>query len=234
MDYRALINHPHLNQPVKNGYFKVDLHCHSYFSGDCVTTFEEFTDAIKGAGLDIVALTDHNTVVGALGLKEGMEKSLIVGQEQKSTKGELIGLFLNERLPALKNPFELATCIKDQGGIVYVPHPFDVKRHSLDEKTLHLLVERKLIDIIEVFNSKNRERTINEKAARFAQQHNIAVAASSDAHVPEAFGAAYCIMPQFENKQEFLAALKFAEPVGHYFDPPRVWRNKIVPSVNST
>lgn len=209
---------------------RVDFHSHTMYSGDSTTTPDEFAEAISHAALDVVAITDHNTIDGALALADELPCEVIVGEEMRTHAGELIGLFLTERVPQGLPPVETAKRIRDQGGIVYVPHPFDEMRNNLRTDAMIELAQAGLLDAIEVLNSKTSLRSLNRRAATFAAEFDLAAGAGSDAHVAEALGAAYLQMPPFEGPQEFLAAMREGQVFGHHFDAPRPWRARIVPS----
>ena len=232
---RAAERHPHLAEPRSPGMLRVDCHLHSMWSGDSTTTPEELAAAVRDAGVDVLCITDHGTVAGAERLASSGELGcrVVVGQEQRTPDGELIGLFLSERLPAgLPSAVALAGVIRQQGGLVYVPHPFDPMRHRLRERALVELAAAGLVDVVEAFNAKTSLPHLNERAAAFAESEDVAAGAGSDAHVPEALGAAYVEMPDFADgdAQAFLAGLRAGRIVGHHSDPARAWRPRVVPS----
>jgi predicted metal-dependent phosphoesterase TrpH len=115
---------------------------------------------------------------------------------------------------------------------VYVPHPFDPMRRNLTTSTLEALVDDGLVDAIEVLNAKTSFAHLNERAADFAEEHGLARGAGSDAHVPEALGAAYVEMPDFDGPGDFLVRLRQGRVVGHHADPHRTWRPRVVPSTS--
>jgi predicted metal-dependent phosphoesterase TrpH len=208
------------------------------WSGDATTTPDELRDAVAAAGLDVVCITDHSTVNGALALRDSLGCVVIVGQESRTWAGELIGLFLTERVPPGLKPEEFCSAVHAQGGLVYVPHPFDPMRHCLRADVLSSLAAAGLVDAVEGLNAKTSLDSLNEQARSFASSFGLAVGAGSDAHVPEAVGAAYVDLPEFDpaDPQSFLAALRSpgARLVGGHFDPPRAWRPRIVPSTKAT
>jgi predicted metal-dependent phosphoesterase TrpH len=131
-----------------------------------------------------------------------------------------------------QRPREAAEQIRAQGGVVYVPHPYDPMRRNLAETAMIELADAGLLDAIEVFNAKTSLAHLNERAAGFAAERGLPGGAGSDAHVPEAIGAAYVEVPDFDGPASFLAALSQGVVVGHHFDAPRRWRPRIVPSTN--
>ena len=115
---------------------------------------------------------------------------------------------------------------------MYIPHPFDPVRHNLREAELRELAAEGLIDAVEGFNAKTSLSHLNEQAAALARELDLPAGAGSDAHVPEALGAAYVEMPDFDGPDDFLVSLREAEVVGHHFDRARAWRPRIVPSTS--
>jgi hypothetical protein len=227
----AVQRHPHLAAPQPDGRLRVDLHTHTMWSGDSTTTPEEFAAAVAASGLDVVCITDHNSIAGAVELQDRVDARVIVGEELRTAAGEIIGLFLTDRIPMGVGPLDAARAIRDQGGVVYVPHPFDPMRRNLSEAALYELAEHDLIDAIEVLNAKTSLASLNRRAAAFAAEFGIVGGAGSDGHVPDALGAAYVEIDRFDTPLEFLAALATGDVVGHHWDEPRPWSPRIVPSV---
>ena len=199
------------------------------WSGDSTITPDELQECVAASGIDVLCVTDHNAIRGAIELVEQLPCRVIVGEELKTHAGEIIGLFLKERIPQGIRPEEAARNIREQGGIVYVPHPFDPIRNNLRSDVLDELVGLDLVDGIEVLNGKTSLKSLNKKALDYASEHDLAIGAGSDAHVAEAIGAAYMQMPDFDNPADFLKSVRSGQPVGHYYDPPRQ-KPRIVPS----
>jgi len=229
----AVERHPHLASPVPTGWVRVDLHSHTMWSGDSTTTPDEVEEAVRASGLDVLCITDHNAIRGAVELSERLPCRVVVGEELRTHAGEIIGLFLGERIPMGVPPAEAARIIREQGGVVYVPHPFDPMRRNMAEPALYELAHAGLLDAVEVINAKTSLRSLNERAAHFATEFDLAAGAGSDAHVPNALGAAYVEMPDFDGPQDFLAKLRLGRPVGHHWDEHRPWSPRILPSVAS-
>jgi len=229
----AIARHPHLAAPLPAGWVRVDLHSHTMWSGDSTTTPDEVEEAVIASGLDVLCITDHNAIRGAVELAERLPCRVIVGEELRTHAGEIIGLFLGERIPMGIPPAEAAANIRAQGGVVYVPHPFDPMRRNMAEPALYELANAGLLDAIEVINAKTSLRSLNERAAQFAAEFDLAAGAGSDAHVPHALGAAYVEMPDFDGPTDFLAKLRLARPVGHHWDEHRPWTPRILPSVST-
>ena len=176
---------------------RVDLHLHTHHSHDSVAPAKSIVERCLKASLDCIAVTDHNTIAGALEVRELAPFPVIVGEEIRSTGGDIIGLFLESSVPRDLSPQDTARAIKDQGGLVLVPHPFDRFRPS--SITGEALTEvLPLVDIIETFNAHNYLRRHNERAASYAERHNLLPAAVSDAHSPLELGKTYMELPDMD------------------------------------
>lgn len=226
----AVGRHPHLAETIEPGHLRVDLHAHTMWSGDSTTTPGELADAIEAVGLDVICITDHNAIAGAQELRDALPCRVIVGEELRTAAGEIIGLFLSERIPIGVSHVDAAHLIREQGGLVYIPHPFDPMRRNLSEIVLHELAEEGLVDALEVFNAKTSLAGLQRRAADFAEEHDLPGGAGSDAHVPDALGAAYVEMTDFTDPASFLGSLRSARVVGHHWDRPRPWSARVVPS----
>ena len=202
---------------------RADLHIHTCFSGDSRTTLEQAVARCESVGINCLAVTDHNRIGGALEMKKIAPFQVIVSEEIHTRNGEVIGFFMQEEIPKGLPVDETVRRIKEQGGLVGVPHPFDNLRQSaLQRCSLEEILPQ--IDIIETFNARVMLRRHNEMAADLAREHGLAASAGSDAHTVSEIGSAYVEMPEFGNQQEFLAALAQGTIVGH-ISPPwvHVW-----------
>ena len=200
------------------GWVRVDCHLHTVASGDSVLTLEELADRARRAGLDAVFITDHNVTHAAVAAAErDLGVRVIVGEEVRTPDGDLIGLFLTERIPYVLPLAEVIGRIRGQGGLVYVPHPFDLVRASLG-RVLPGLCAEGAVDVIEVFNAKIADQALNEKAAALAREFALPGGAGSDAHDAPGVGAAYLDMPDFDGPASFLAALADARVTGEFRD----------------
>jgi predicted metal-dependent phosphoesterase TrpH len=209
----------------------LDLHTHTWRSGDSSTTFDEYLGAFKRSILSAVAVTDHLTIAGAKQLHEELGPVIIVGQEFRTHEGEGIGLFLTETIPPNLTFAAAAAKVRDQGGLIYVPHPGDANRRSITFADLHDLCTKGLVDIVESGNSKISDRTLISRAYEIAESHSIAVAASSDAHVPEALGSSYTTVAHLPRSGEELKELLRRGTLHYqYCDPPRAWASTVLPS----
>lgn len=229
----AVDRHPHLAEPRRDGWVRVDFHMHTMWSGDCTTTPEELLEAVVDSGIDVLCITDHSTINGARELDALLPCRVIVGEELRTGSGEVIGLFLAERLPFGIGHVDAAQRIRAQGGIVYIPHPFDPTRHCLREDALDELLDAGLVDGLEVFNAKTSLSSLNARALETARARDLPGGAGSDAHVAEGIGAAYVEMPDFDGPAAMLASMREGRVVGHHWDGHRAWKPRIVPSTKA-
>ncbi len=170
---------------------KYDLHSHSKYSSDGVLEPAKIIKTAIKRGLDGIAITDHNAIKGGLKAKkyEKEDFKVIVGSEISTERGEILGLFLEEEIKS-KDVSGVVSEIKEQNGIVVIPHPFDELRHS----SFHPVEEdAKFIDCIEGFNSRCVFQKYNKKAVEFAMNHNLAITAGSDAHFAPEIGNAFIL-----------------------------------------
>jgi predicted metal-dependent phosphoesterase TrpH len=195
---------------------RVDCHLHTALSGDAVTTIDELAGRVEQERLDVICITDHNATAAAMAAAErDIGARVIVGEEIRTREGDLIGLFLTERIPYVLPLHEAVALIRAQGGLVYLPHPFDHGRSSLGPAAEQLCAKR-LADVVEVFNAKIEDQAINLRAAELAARHGLPGAAGSDAHDPDGVGAACTEMDDFDGPAEFLRALRSAAVTGEY------------------
>jgi predicted metal-dependent phosphoesterase TrpH len=197
----------------------VDLHMHTDHSPDCATPVEVLLATARAQGLGAIAVTDHNEISGALEARAQAQGSdahppvkVIVGEEIKTAEqGEVIGLFIEEKIPRGRSLAETVAEIKRQGGLVYVPHPFD-RLHAVPDYE-HLVPILDDVDAIEVFNPRVAIGAFNEEAARFAAKYRIVAGAGSDSHVAQGLGSVRIRMRDFDGPREFLQSLRDAEIV---------------------
>ena len=192
---------------------EVDLHMHTDHSYDCATPVEVLLATARDQGLGAIAVTDHNEISGALDARAKAAAygvKVIVGEEIKTaSQGEVIGLFLEEKIPRGLTLRETISEIRAQGGVVYVPHPFD-RMHSVPDYE-HLLEHLDEVDAIEVFNPRVAISAFNDEAARFAAKYRITAGAGSDSHVAQGLGSVRIRMRDFEGPAEFLQSLRDAD-----------------------
>jgi predicted metal-dependent phosphoesterase TrpH len=221
--YAALAARRHANDTdvslqrtlAKRPLIDVDLHMHTDHSHDCATPVEVLLASARAQGLGAIAVTDHNEISGALEARAQAEAAgvrVIVGEEVKTAgQGEVIGLFIEEKIPRGLTLGETVAEIKRQGGLVYVPHPFD-RMHSVPDYE-HLLTILDDVDALEVFNPRVAIGAFNDEAARFAAKYRILAGAGSDSHVAQGLGSARIRMHDFDGPQEFMQSLRDAEIV---------------------
>ncbi len=193
-----------------------DLHMHTDHSNDCATPVEVLLETAKDRGMGAIAVTDHNEISGALAARDAAERDggikVIVGEEVKTAEqGEVIGLFIEEKIERGMTMAETIAEIRRQGGLVYVPHPFD-RLHSVPDYE-HLLDIVEEIDILEVFNPRVAFSAFNEEAVRFAGKYRIVPGAGSDGHVAQALGSVRIRLHDFDGPEEFLEAMRSADIV---------------------
>jgi predicted metal-dependent phosphoesterase TrpH len=199
---------------VERPLIEVDLHMHTDHSPDCATPVEVLLETARDRGLGAIAITDHNEVSGALEARRiaaemgGIE--VIVAEEVKTAEqGEVIGLFLEKKIPKGMTMAETIAAIREQGGLVYVPHPFD-RFHSVPDYE-HLLDIVEEIDVLEVFNPRVAVTAFNEEAERFARKYRIVPGAGSDSHVAQGLGSVRVRIHDFDGPAEFLEAMRDAD-----------------------
>jgi hypothetical protein len=196
---------------ARRDFIHVDLHMHTDHSHDCATPVDALLETAKARGLGAIAVTDHNEISGALEARERADGiKVIVAEEVKTAdQGEVIGLFIEEKIPRGLTLDETIAEIRRQGGLVYVPHPFD-RMHAVPDYE-HLLGVVEDIDAIEVFNPRVAFSAFNEEAARFAAKYRIAAGAGSDSHVLQGLGSVKIRMRDFDGPEEFLESLRDAD-----------------------
>jgi hypothetical protein len=190
-----------------------DLHLHTSWSHDCSIEVDELLDHAEAEGLGAIAVTDHNVFGGALEAVErarGRRLVVVPGEEVKTDgQGEVIGLFLREEIPRGMSFADTLAAIRAQGGLVYVPHPFDRMHAIPDPATLHRHLAE--IDVLEVYNARLLFEAYNEEALRFARKYNLTSGAGSDAHVLPGVGTGAVRMRRFSGPEDFLVSLRSAE-----------------------
>ena len=222
--YRRLVSQRHDeegNEVIRRrlrdrSFIDCDLHMHTDHSPDCATPAEVLLETAKEQGLGAIAITDHNEISGALEAREiaariGGIKVILAEEVKTAHEGEVIGLFLSERIERGMSMAETIAEIRRQGGLVYVPHPFD-RLHSVpDYENLLEIVED--IDILEVFNPRVTLSAFNEEAVKFARKYRIVPGAGSDSHVAQGLGSVKIRLRDFEGAQEFLESMREADIV---------------------
>jgi hypothetical protein len=200
---------------ARRALIDVDLHMHTDHSGDCATPVEVLLAEARTRGLGAIAVTDHNEISGALEARAKADGvKVIVGEEVKTAdQGEVIGLFIEEKIPRGMTLEETIAEIRRQGGLVYVPHPFD-RLHAVPDYE-HMLGVVADVDAIEVFNPRIAIPAFNEEAVRFAGKYRIVGGAGSDSHVAQGLGSVRIRMRDFDGPEEFLESLRDADIIGN-------------------
>jgi predicted metal-dependent phosphoesterase TrpH len=194
---------------------KADLHVHTCHSEDSISPPEKIVQHCLKAGINCVAITDHNEISGAFEVKRIAPFKVILGEEILTNQGEIIGYFLTEKIPPRLSPEETVARIKAQGGLACVPHPYDrfrsgakLRNHALEK----IIAD---IDLIEVFNSRTMLLRDSARALELAQKHGLPGMAGSDAHVAREIGSTYMEIPEFNDAEQFRQALRQGKVFGH-------------------
>lgn len=201
---------------------KADLHVHTCYSVDSNTPLEGIVDQCLKIGINCLAVTDHNTISGALKLKGIAPFKVIIAEEIQTPMGELIGLFLIEEVPKGLSPEETIARIKSQGGLVGIPHPYGRSPSLLATSKRNNLLSPEIVsqvDIIEVLNSRDFFPNNSSKAWRLALKYKLPASAGSDAHTLGEIGRAYVEMPEFNSPSDFLDSLSRGKIFGHRSNP---------------
>ena len=207
------------------GCMKIDLHCHSEASSDCITPVQRLPERCLRRGIRVQAITDHNEIWGAQKFKELVEEkgyplTVIVGEEVSTADGEIVGLFLEEKIEAGLSPEETVEQIVAQGGLVLLPHGFDpLKRFRLKEEARARVEDE--IDIVETFNARISRPRWNRAAVDWAETRGTLMSAGSDAHTLADIGSAWVEVEErtVRNPDELLLALEDGVPVGEWTHP---------------
>lgn len=197
---------------------KTVLHVHTNYSHDSNTSPEDLILTARLQGVTCIGVTDHDDIRGAIearevGREHGVE--IVVGEEISTSDGHLIGLFLQERIEPGRSALHTARRIREQGGLVLVPHPF-LGRHGLRKRMFDIL---DMIDAVEVCNGQNPMKRTDLRAACFARDHRLTPYVGADAHVRGHLAICYQEMPGFDCAKSFLRALGRAELTFGRFGP---------------
>ncbi|MCZ7572008.1 MAG: PHP domain-containing protein [Ardenticatenaceae bacterium] len=193
---------------------RFDLHLHTFHSPDSLTSYEAVIAAVQRRRLDGIAVTDHNTIRGALDLAERAPFPVIVAEEVRTAAGEVIGYFLCEEIPRGLSLDETIDRIRVQGGVISVPHPVDRVRRASALGMTELLRAIDRVDALEVLNARCTFTADNQLAAQVARQHGKLVTAGSDAHAACEIGQAFVELAPFDGPECFLESLKQARIAG--------------------
>jgi hypothetical protein len=211
----------------------IELHTHTCYSRDCLTPLDKFIAECRRKGLDRVAVTDHNTIAGALRLKDMAPDLIIVGEEIKTDAGEIIAYFLSEEVPPRLPVREAIARVRAQGGVVGVSHPADrLRSEAMGLHRLEPIIDH--IDALEVFNARCLHTSDNDAAREFAARHGKPGFAGSDAHTLVELGRASVSLPDFDSAPTFLAGLRTARlntqlssPLIHFASTWAKWMRRL-------
>lgn len=184
---------------------KIDLHTHSIISYDGGISRNQYEKLFEKGILDVIAITDHNETKFAIEMAKKIGNKIIVGEEISTIEGEMIGLFLEKTVPGGLIAKETAKQIHEQGGIVYIPHPFETLRKGLQNEAMQTIIQH--IDIIEVFNARGRWRGKSRQALEFAKLNRKAMAASSDSHCQQGMGSSFSIISEIPTNKSLISLL---------------------------
>lgn len=211
---------------------RIDLHCHTEASHDCSSRFDSVVTRCRQQRIAIQAVTDHDQIWGAQELKEMAtapgDPQIIVGEEVSTREGEIIGLFLEEKIPAGLQPEEVVTRIREQGGLVLLPHGFDpLKSHRLSPAARERIAGE--IDIVEVFNTRVSHPRRNAQASLWAAERDLPASAGTDAHIVSALGTAWVDTPdrEIEGPEALLEALRAGAVSGTWTHPVAAYAYKV-------
>lgn len=185
---------------------KIDLHTHSVGSPDGGITAEEYGRLLDDKVLDMIAVTDHDSIEQALVIQNKLGPRIIIGEEITSLEGEIIGLFLKQKVEPGLSALQTVQAIKSQGGLVYIPHPFETVRKGITQSVIDSISDE--IDIVEVYNGRAVFHNKGPQALTWARLHNKIGAASSDAHGLKGVGTTYSSVESVPTKESFLEVLK--------------------------
>jgi predicted metal-dependent phosphoesterase TrpH len=190
--------------------WRVELHCHSRYSPDSLTALETIVVACLKQGIDRIAITEHNTIAGALELQHLAPELVIVGEEIKSAEGDILGWFVNEEIPKGLSVEETIARLKDQGAVIAIPHPLDSLRggSALGLEAALRIIDQ--VDAIEVLNARCMRASDNEQARQIAREYGKLMSAGSDAHTAGEIGTATMLMPPFNDANSFRESLALA------------------------
>ena len=214
---------------------KIDLHTHSIISPDGAgsITASDFEYFLREGVLDCIAITDHNETRFAQMMNKKFGEKIIIGEEIKTKDGEIIGLFLKKTIPPDLSAKQAIRAIREQDGLVYIPHPFETIRKGLQRQVLEAIVED--IDIFETFNGRGRFHGKTKESERFAKAYNLVAAASSDAHGYHGIGKTFTTIKNIPNKSTLKKLLlegspqKIYAPLMSYLYPiTNMIKNKLI------
>jgi predicted metal-dependent phosphoesterase TrpH len=189
----------------------VEFHCHTIYSKDSLTRPADLVATARRKKIDLVIVTDHNSIAGALAARALDPELVIIGEEIMTTQGELLAAFVQQEIPPYLTPQETIKRLKEQGAFISVSHPFDELRNGAwhEDDLLEILP---LVDAIEVYNSRCMSLSFNRRANEFAEKHNIAGTVGSDAHAAFELGRSLMLLDQFTGPDEMRQVIRRGAP----------------------
>lgn len=205
-------NHPLIT--MADMPIKIDLHTHSVASPDGALTVEDYQSALQAGRLNYIAITDHNTVDYALRVQAELGElgqRIIIGEEIRTTQGEIIGLYLRETIPRGLSPEATVAAIRQQGGVVCIPHPFETVRSGMSLEALDRIAD--YVDIVEVHNGRAIFQNFSKKAYAWAAKYDCSGVANSDSHGPSGWGRTLTRIAAEPTRESLVALLRDCEYV---------------------
>ncbi len=204
--------------------WRVEFHCHTSISSDSSNRLPQLLKVARQRGLQRLAITDHNTIANALRAHEIDPELIIVGEEIKTSAGELLTFFISEGIPKHTPPMQAVQALKGQGAFICLAHPFDKRRGHWNEEELEPLLP--YIDAVEVFNSRCFDPTANQAALEYAQRKHLPMLGGSDAHSLVELGLSTVTLPPFHSAADLRLSLRHSKLETRPFTPPaHVWAN---------
>jgi predicted metal-dependent phosphoesterase TrpH len=205
---------------------KADLHIHTEYSMDCQTRLADILRRCQEIGINCIAIADHGTAEGALKMQSLASFRVIVAEEILTPQGEIMGMFLKKTIPSGISLKEAMAEIRNQDGLICVPHPFDgFPRSGLGREVMENIAHD--IDIVEVFNARSPLPVYSRQTKDYAARHNLPGGAGSDAHTLEEIGHAYVTMPEFQGSHDFIVSLRqgrvFGQPTTPFIHFKSMW-----------
>lgn len=196
---------------------KVDFHTHTLYSPDSKAKIETVITTAHMRGLDRLVITDHNCIKGALKAEKIDPGFVIVGEEIKTTAGEVLASFVKEEIPSGLDPFKTIDLLHQQDAFISLSHPMD---HARCGWPLDLLKEiAPLVDAIEVANARVIKNATNDQALQFAIEHNLPFTAGSDAHDPYEIGRMALEIPEFNDADGLRKVIHEGRVIGRKSHP---------------
>lgn len=191
--------------------YKIDLHTHSTASHDGGISLEKYRRVIDNGELDYVAITDHDDIENAKYIHQELGSKVIVGEEIMTTEGEIIGLFLTKLIHPNQTPQKTIEAIKNQDGIVYIPHPFETVRKGLHPKVLEEIASE--VDIVEIYNGRAFLENKSAQTVVWARMNHKAGAASSDAHGFHGMGRTHTLIREVPTNKNLVELIRQGTPI---------------------